>query len=124
MDRLEILKKGREILSDASKWTKKQLARGKNNVPCNVNGGKALSYCMDGAIVRAGGGASLYGNGENYEARDVLSKIIRRDYPDRIKYLDAGGMLVVEFNDHDDTTYDEAVRVYEEAIKIEESRAG
>ena len=64
MGRLEILKKGREILSDASKWTQKQFARGKNNVPCNVNGGKALSFCMDGALVRVTGGASLYGTGE------------------------------------------------------------
>ena len=124
MDRLEILKKGREILSDASKWTQGQFSRGKNNVPCNVNGGKALSYCMDGAIIRATGGLRLYGNGGSYEARDVLTTVIHRDYLDRIENPDAGGILVTEFNDHKYTTYDDAVRVYDEAIKIEESRVG
>ena len=124
MDRLEILKKGRGMLSDASKWTQGQLARGKNNVPCNVNGNKALSYCMDGVIVRVAGGAPMYGTGESYEARDVLSTVIHRDYMYRIENPDAGGILVVEFNDHEDTTYSDAVRVYDEAIKIEESKAG
>ena len=121
MDRLEILKKGREILSDASKWTQKQFARGKNNVPCNVNGDKALSYCMDGAIARAVRGLLLYSD-ESLEARDVLSTVIHRDYMYRIENPDAGGVLVVEFNDHEDTTYEEAVRVYDEAIKLEEAR--
>ena len=122
MDRLEILKKGREVLSDASKWTQRQFARGKNNVPCNVNGDKALSFCMDGAIVRVIGDLRLYGDSNSFRARDLLSTVIHRDYLDRIENPDAGGVLVVEFNDHEDTTYSDAVRVYDEAIKLEEAR--
>ena len=122
MDRLEILKKGREILSDASKWTQKQFARGKNNVPCKVNGGKALSYCMDGALERVTG-VKDYGTGEVLKARELLNNVIIRDYRDRIEHPDVTTRFCInEFNDYEDTTYDNVVRVYDEAIKLEEAK--
>ena len=64
---------------------KGQFARGKNNVPCKVNGGKALSYCMDGALHRAttvtcGKITLCYLFNACEMSAELLSDVIERDY--------------------------------------------
>lgn len=123
MNCLQILIESQTRIANPENWTKERLARGKNNVPCAVNGGKALSFCMEGATIRT------TGDYDHRRSRNrallMLSRAISRNpkYKNRVP-IDQyhWGDNVTRFNDHTKTTHEDVMNVYTKAIKLARQR--
>ena len=123
MSPLTILQKAKDLIDTPNRWTKNQLARGKNNVPCLVDGNKVLSLCLDGAVFRVCKTPYfMVPSGTGYKAREALNTAIVEKYSDRLEDPNGYGLFVTEFNDHKDTDHRDVMDVFERAIEMQEKK--
>ena len=108
MNELDILKAGRELLSDPNRWTKRTLARDKNGHATDVYDAKATCFCSLGAMHRAAlhKGADL---DTRYRIQDRLTASVKALYPRHPS-------LIYVFNDSSSTTHDQILAVWDHAI--------
>jgi hypothetical protein len=88
--------KAKDILSDASKWTRGAYARNSNCEECSVNSPEAVQYCLLGAVY------AIYGY-KTLEAGRAIEKLaaaagLSVDVPDLrlIVWNDAGALTFAE----------------------------
>lgn len=110
MNELDILKAGRELLSDPNRWTKRTLARDKNGHATNDPWDKVSTcFCSVGAIHKVVGPNNDTNRGLKYAVADCLA--------DSALALFGHRGAVVVFNDAPSTTHDQILAVWDHAIE-------
>jgi hypothetical protein len=89
--------KVKDLLSDASAWTRGTMARDKSGKPCDPRDDRAVQFCLVGAIRRV-----YRGWGERMRAYDDVSRVI-------------GNTIIEYWNDAPDRTFLDVLRVLEKA---------
>lgn len=97
MNTLEILKAGRELISDPARWTQATSARTADGEPCNSFSKRAASFCSLTAVDHAAGDSS---DGSHCAAVKALQIAARGS--------------IVEFNDRH--THAEVLAAWDRAI--------
>ncbi len=99
-----------ELFDQPDKWIKFCLANDKEGKECYFGADRAYSYCLLGGIHRL-----VYDESYNVvELNRKLVQSIRKIFPSRV-YSDANAPAIVEFNNHQDTTFEDIRKVLEDA---------
>lgn len=95
--------KAHELLSDATKWTKKTYARDEDGVDIDVQDPKACSFCIIGAIQKCYGGFEIVVR----LVERVTEKVKEQNKEFKSDYI-------VDWNDGEDTTFEDIHKVLKE----------
>lgn len=117
-NRIEVLERALEILSNPAKWTKSTMAKdaiGKSVQPYEPT---AACFCMMGAMERGARGIL-----ENHQIRDYYANETALDAEveaqrtvSHVLYRRRGIYSIPGFNDHSETTHDDVVSIMTEAL--------
>lgn len=107
MNTVEYLKRIRSKINTPDLWTKGKYADHRNDVTC---------YCLLGALYSIVFNELPDENERKF--RTLIGNVIKVAYPDRRRYKDImTDEIIVNFNDHPDTTHDDVMRVLDIAIE-------
>lgn len=98
MDKIEVLVKAKELLSDPEKWYKGYFAVNKNGKNVSSISDKAYKWCMTGALSKV----CPYDVDARHAAIDQLTFTLREGIPG--------------FNDAPDTTHQDVMNAFDKAI--------
>jgi len=94
--------KVKELLTSASKWTIRAMARDKSDVQCTVEDSDVFCFCLLGAI---------YHCYDDYDdRRSVVRKVLRAINADHFEDKE---LAVTVWNDHPDRTFQEVKALVE-----------
>ena len=97
-----------ELLSGPEKWTKGFYAKDKNLKHVSHISEDAFCFCIIGAIMHCDPERADHA----HDASKVMDKIVEKRFSQR---LNRATDIVVQFNDHPDTKYEEVISVLQEA---------
>lgn len=107
MNTVENLKRIRSKINTPDLWTKGKYADQRNDVTC---------YCLLGALYSVCLNELSEKNERKF--RNLISNVIKVAYPDRRRHKDImTDEIIVNFNDHLDTTHNDIMRVLDIAIE-------
>ena len=102
------------LFSDESKWTKRTSARNKFGTPISTYLPYASSFSLYGAMFKQkldAGSAEVH----------CVAMVVRGLFYTRIEKLGHYGDIIVQFNDHPDTTFADIKAVIAKAIEMEKT---
>ena len=106
-----LLRDTREILRDPANWTKQRMASHENGMDVDVHSPHAHSFCLLGAMCKAGGVESEWGLREVYRHEiDILAAEI-----EGMGYHRGLGRIW-RFNDMSSTTHEKVLNVLNSAL--------
>ena len=95
-----------ELLSSPEKWGKGHYAKTIKGLVTTTGDKDAYCFCLVGSFIRC------FPDVDAHEGVKVLVPAIEKRFPER---LTRPTDVVVQFNDHPDTTYEEVISVLKEA---------
>lgn len=98
----------KELLKSEENWTKGEAARDKYGDRVSESSDRAVSFCLVGAFWKC------YPDGDD-EAKRKLANVILEKHPDRAIPCLMPSNVIIDFNDHDNTTFEEVRAVVEAA---------
>lgn len=114
-DIIAVLKKAKNVIVDPTSWIKKLPASDEFGEECELESAEACRFCMDGALQTQFNLRELRTSGvpQYSDAVRCLNRAAHDRFPSRIEYFES----FVWFNDHEDTTHDDVMQVFDDAIK-------
>jgi hypothetical protein len=98
----------KELLKSEEKWTKDEAARDKDGDRVSESSDRAVSFCLVGAFWKC------YPDGDD-ETRRKLANVILEKHPDRALPHLMPSNVIIDFNDNQNTTFEDVRAVLEAA---------
>lgn len=112
MNKIDILKKALDIISDQNRWTKRTLARTVDGIPTSPHLSNAVNFCAVGALRFA-----AIGNDQFLMCRKEIQEAYAscRDDLDKIAARNWNGYTLVQVND--EVNHEAVVQIFKTAIE-------
>ena len=132
MDVVKILSMAKGKIPSPDKWIKRYFAKDMNGVVVDLASNKfnilAEQYCARGAVIcsimdvkgKSFGGAE---HTERNEIAPFLSRAVEELYPRKTGHSYSSPNIVANFNNRDDVTHEDVIRVFDRAIQLAQNEA-
>ena len=100
---IRILKDARSLLEDPDKWCKGSFANNESGYPCPAINSEAVTWCAQGAVYAVS-------KTDTWDQRQAALRMLQI----------ATGTFLTRWNDYDDTTHENVLALFDNAINIGE----